>query len=384
MLRELMKNHHVTYLALCQETLDAAVKKRASEYSHEQKWVPWRETPKGTPRFFLELGSNLISPLPYVIQKYRSAAMTSAIRRLVSTERFDIVVCDFLSPAVNLVTLRPRPPVKMLLFQHNVESQIWERMRDTANGPIRRVYFAEQWRRMLRFEREAASWFDGVIGVSEEDCKMMREKLGLGNVLGSVPTGVDADFFHPTTVAKTPHSMVFLGSMDWMPNIDAVVYFADAIFPLIKNSVPEATLTIVGRNPPERVRELAKNDPAVRVTGTVDDVRPFVAAAEAVVVPLRVGGGTRIKIFEAMAAGVPVVSTTIGAEGLPVKHDEHILLADNPDSFSDCTARLLRNAELRKKIGANGQKLVREQFSWESATKVFENYCRKLQKPHRF
>jgi glycosyltransferase involved in cell wall biosynthesis len=251
-------------------------------------------------------------------------------------------------------------------------------MRDTARGKMARAYFGGQWRRMLHFERTAAAGFDGVIGVSDEDCKIMRDELGLKNVLGSVPTGVDADFFQAGTVPKKPRSVVFLGSMDWMPNIDAVVYFVEAIFPEIKKNAPDVSFTIVGRNPPGSIRSLAEKDPAIRVTGTVPDVRAYVAEAEVVVVPLRVGGGTRIKIFEAMAAGIPVVSTAIGAEGLPVRHGEEVLLADTPGAFADAVVRLLREPPLREKIGRNGLDLVHEKFGWAPVVKVFENYCSKL------
>ena len=379
MLRELKKRHRVTYLALRPESVSESVLAAATEYCHTAKWIPWRETAKCSPAFFAELGLNLLaSPLPYVIQKYRSAGMQTAIERLDREEWFDVIICDFLSPAVNLMPVRDRLRARTLLFQHNVESLIWQRMRDTADGFPRRYYFGVQWKRMLRFEGRAAECFDGVAGVSDEDCRLMRELFGLKNVLGSVPTGVDSDFFQDAGAVPDPGSIVFLGSMDWMPNIDAVTYFADSIFPQIRQSAPGATFTIVGRNPVEKVRALEKEGAAIHVTGTVADVRPYVASAAVVVVPLRVGGGTRIKIFEAMAAGAPVVSTAIGAEGLPVRHGEEILFADDPVGFAECVSRLLQQPELREKIGAAGRELVRREFGWEPATKVFENYCHKL------
>lgn len=379
MLRELMKSNFVTYLSLCEESIPEAIRQKACEYSHEQVWIPWRETPKGSPAFFWELGVNLLaSGLPYVIDKYRSKAMTAAIGRLAGTGRYDIVVCDFLTPTVHLMGLGKALPAKTLLFQHNVESQIWKRLSDNARGLVGKAYFKEQWRRMAAFERDRCAAFDGVVGVSEEDCRHMREVFGLGNVMGSVPTGVDVAYFQGATAAKKPGSIVFLGSMDWMANIDGVAWFAEQMFPSIKARIPGACLSVVGRNPTARVRELAKGDPAIEVTGTVEDVRPYVAAAEVVVVPLRVGSGTRIKIFEAMAAGIPVVSTRIGAEGLPVEHGRDILLADEPADFISCVERLLRDPQLRARIGASGLELVRANFGWEPVTKVFENYCAKL------
>ena len=166
--------------------------------------------------------------------------------------------------------------------------------------------------------------------------------------------------------------------MDWMPNIDAVQFFADEVWPSVKQQFPDASFTIVGRNPPPKVRELERRLSGVGVTGTVDDVRPFLAEAAVMVVPLRVGGGTRIKIFEGMATGIPVISTRIGAEGLPVTHGENILLADSAREFTAQIADLFDQAERAVRIGTNGRTMVQARFGWEAVTKVFEKYCLKI------
>jgi glycosyltransferase involved in cell wall biosynthesis len=203
----------------------------------------------------------------------------------------------------------------------------------------------------------------------------LRDELVLKNVLGAVPTGVDVAHFSAVKPARKPRSLVFLGSMDWMPNIDSVHFFVAEIFPLLKAKFPETKFTIVGRNPPQSVRDLAARDANICVTGTVDDVRPFVAESEVMIVPLRIGGGTRIKIYEGMASAIPVVSTRIGAEGLPVSHGEQILLADSPEDFAREIGRLFEQPQLRECIGQNGFEFVRDNFGWESVTKIFEDYC---------
>jgi len=377
MLRELQRRHHVTYLALCPPDTGGTVKQSAREYSQAQIWIPWRETKKMSPAFFAGLARNqFLSRLPYVIQKYQSPAMAAVIREADQAGKFDLIICDFLTPAVNLLPGPGRPATPTLLFQHNVESLIWQRTFETARGTLKRAYLRGQWRRMVAYEREACSRVNSVVAVSGEDCRLLRAELGLANILGSVPTGVDTEFFQPSSRQPQPCSLVFLGSMDWMPNIDGVMFFTEEIFPLVKQTLPGVTLTIVGRNPPARVRELAGRDPAIKVTGTVDDVRPHLAAAEAMIVPLRVGGGTRIKIFEAMATGIPVIATRIGAEGLPVNHGEHVLLADAPADFARETVALLTQPEQRQRIGQAGLRLVREQFGWAAVNEVFEGYCR--------
>jgi len=371
-LKELKKKHQVHFLALLPQGHDTKDLVRACEYSHTQEWVPWVETPKRFPYLHADLFRNLVgSSLPYVIDKYRSDNMVRAIENASNPDRCDIMVCDFVTPAVNMTGKRRVPSI---LFQHNVESMVWKRMADTCLG-IRRYYFRDQWRRLRNFEIKACSGFDGVVAVSDEDASVFRNEFGLTNVLGSVPTGVDVDFFDYVCVERIPSSIVFLGSMDWMPNIDAVIWFAESVFPSIKKKFPEATFTIVGRNPTQAVRSLSERDSSIRVTGTVDDVRPYLSQAELMVVPLKAGGGTRIKIFEAMATGIPVVSTRIGAEGLSVTHDKEILLADTPEEILVAVERLFHSVELRQKIGRAGMELVRMRFGWAASVDIFEQYC---------
>ena len=376
MLRALTRQNKVTYLSLCPPEISDDVRKSAAEYCHRAAWIPWREARKGSAAFFSQLAANqLASRLPFVIQKYRSPKMALAIHELDQLGTLDLIICDFLTPSVNLIW--PGRPLKTptLLFQHNVESLIWKRMHATAAG-LKRAYLRGQWQRMRKFEFESSARFDGVVAVSDEDAAIMRKDYALKNVLGAVPTGVDCEFFAESKWPRQEHSLVFLGSMDWMPNIDAVEFFTGEIWPAVKKKFPHATCTIVGRNPPAKVKELERRIPGVRVTGTVDDVRPFLAAAAAMIVPLRVGGGTRIKIFEGMATGIPVVSTRIGAEGLPVKHGENILLADTPVDFAAQIAALFDAPAKAVCIGASGRTLVREKFGWESVNRIFEDYCR--------
>jgi glycosyltransferase involved in cell wall biosynthesis len=372
MARELARRHHITYLALCPPDTTAEIKSQASDYSAERIWLPWHEARKGSPRFFTELLGNAFSALPYTVQKYASADMAAAIAR--HAPAHDLIVCDFLTPAVNWLRAGP-PATPALLFQHNVEALIWRRLADNATG-VKKIYFESQWRRLWKFERDACARFRSVVGVSDEDCELMRREYSLANVAGSVPTGVDTDYFQPPSAPRTPRELVFLGSMDWMPNVDGIVWFAEEIWPVLKSRCPGVTLAIVGRRPTAKVRELAARDPAIRVTGTVPDVRPHLATATAMIVPLRVGGGTRIKIYEGMATGIPVVSTRIGAEGLAVRDGEHIALADAPADFADATARVLEEPATAERIGTGGLRLVREQFSWGKVTDVFERHCR--------
>ena len=160
--------------------------------------------------------------------------------------------------------------------------------------------------------------------------------------------------------------------MDWMPNEDAITYFATQVLPLIKKEIPQVTLTVVGRKPTRKVLALASSNSTIRVTGGVDDIRPYVHKASVYVVPLRIGGGTRIKIFEAMSMSKPVVSTTVGAEGLPVVHGKNILLADTPESFATGTVELLKHPQTRHLMGQAARALVESRYGWSTVADIFE------------
>ena len=179
----------------------------------------------------------------------------------------------------------------------------------------------------------------------------------------------------PCPWRKLANSLVFTGSMDWLPNEDAILYFVDAILPLIKQQCPEVSLEVVGRSPSRKLQALAEAEKSIRLTGWVEDIRPFVARSSVCIVPLRIGGGTRLKIFEAMAMNKAVVSTSVGAEGLPVRPGENILLADAPQDFADSVVSLLRDPNQRRRLGTAARALVQESYGWP---RVAENFARTL------
>lgn len=360
--------HDVTML--CFRTADDRPEdvERMRACCSELESIEWTETAKFTPQFFAELAASLGSALPYTVRKYRNAEMRRRIRARLASSMYDLLLCDFLQPSVNCIDEPFRPKV---LFQHNVEAVIQARQARYAANPLARAYLRLEAAKLSRFERRASQVFDGCIMVSDEDCRTMRTLYGAVNAV-PVPTGVDLDYFQPAADAPDPE-IVFVGSMDWLPNQDAVAYFVAEILPRIRRVVP-ATFTIVGRNPPDAVREYAKSL-NIRVTGTVPDVRPFVARAQVVVVPLRIGGGTRIKIFEAMAMNKAIVSTSVGAEGLPVTDHHDILLADSPSDFAARVIELLQEPEARRCIAAAGRRLVSSRFTWDAATQRFSDIC---------
>jgi sugar transferase (PEP-CTERM/EpsH1 system associated) len=368
MLRALKRRHRVTYLTLDNGAAAPDAIERPQENCHELIRVPFDEAPRGAPRFWLELLGNFVSPLPYAVANYRSWRIAAEITTAVSDRGIDVVVCDFLAPSQNVPVGLPCPTV---LFQHNVEAAIWRRHADVRVNPLSRAYFREQWRRMERFERQECRRFDRVVAVSRADADTIEREYGVPHV-PDVPTGVDTDYFRPSgQFAPDPRNLVFTGSMDWLPNEDGITWFVKDVLPRIHASMPDTTLTIVGRNPPPSILALAEGDRRLIVTGSVPDVRPFMEQAAVFVVPLRVGGGTRLKIFEALAMEKPLVSTTIGAEGLPIRDGAHFVIADRADGFADAVIGLLADAPRASRLARCGAELVRSEFGWDRVAEIF-------------
>ena len=333
--------------------------------------VPWKEAKKYTFKFYLKILRSLFSHYPFTVLNDYSTDVEAALRHLTSENHFDLLVCDFLQPSLNFRRLNGAPT---LLFEHNIESVIPRRHFETSPNPIAKIFWWLQWRRMERYEREMCQRFTGTVTVSETDKSLLEEKFGARNVL-SIPTGVDTDYFSPSEQTELNNSLVFTGSMDWLPNEDAILFFARDILPRIRKQIPVVKLTVVGRNPSGGLLNKVKKYPEIEVTGWVNDVRPFIARHSLYVIPLRIGGGTRIKVYEAMAMGKAVVSTHMGVEGLPVRNGENVLLSDGPEEFADAVVGLLKNAERRKRMEINARSFVETNFSWEKVAQVFSNGC---------
>jgi glycosyltransferase involved in cell wall biosynthesis len=371
MLRHLAAHHTVTYVTLDDGTAAPDAMDRAGEYAARVVRIPFAPPSKRSPAFVAALLGNLPSALPYAIARYRSPAMREAIRE--ATQGADLVVCDFLTPAINLPDHLAAPT---LLFQHNVEAMIWERHAEVARDPLRRTYMHSQFRRMAAFERAACRRVDHVVAVSPQDAQVMTTRYGPLSV-GSVPTGTDIDFFAPQGRGPSrANHLVFTGSMDWMPNADAIEWFLRSILPRIRRTLPEVTVSIVGRSPSDALRREAGAAGGVEVTGRVDDVRPLLEAGSVFIVPMRVGGGTRLKIFEAMAMGLPVISTAVGAEGLPLTDGRDIVLRDDAESFAAAVVTMLGEGAYRETVARAGQQLVRERFGWSGVAEAFLAECR--------
>jgi sugar transferase (PEP-CTERM/EpsH1 system associated) len=371
-LRELARQHLVTFFSFY-ATHDHDAHPALKSIFDQVICVPLLLPKPKSSGEMVDYGVRMLSSEPYGISKYCRPEVRRRLQALLKQETYDVILCDFVFAAGVIPWNLPTPKV---LFTHNVEATIWRRHYEVATNPIWKAISWREWRKMEAAELRYLRLADGVLTVSETDRDAFApfvdpEKLTV------IPTGVDVDYFQPMSVEETPNSLVFTGSMDWLPNEDAILYFADAILPLLKARCPEIiSLEVVGRSPSRKLQALAETEKHIRLTGWVEDIRPFVARGSICIVPLRIGGGTRLKIFEAMAMGKAVVSTSIGAEGLPVQSGENILLADTPQDFTDAVLWLLRNPNERKRLGAAARRLVQEKYSWQ---KVAEQFAETLQ-----
>lgn len=332
--------------------------------------VPQRQLDRGSWRYLSKVALNLASPFPFAVAKDYCPALTRQVQRLVTEQSFDVLVCDFLHASINLNGLLRLPVV---LFQHNVEAEILRRCYLQQRHWTGKLFWRYQWEKMKHYEGRVSRSVDHCIAVSETDKATFQLDYGMRNV-STVETGVDLDYFLNQTAERLPNRLVFTGSMDWGPNEDAMLWFVDEIFPRITKAVPEVSLTIVGRRPSQKVRRLGLNS-RIEVTGRVEDVRPYLWSGSVFIVPLRIGGGTRIKIFEAMASGIPVVSTPVGAEGLQVSHDDHLLLAENSEGFSSAVLRLLKDPVRASQMAADARSFVAARYDWDIVSRQFAAIC---------
>ena len=297
---------------------------------------------------------------------YLYPEVRGTLSALIDANRFDAIICDFIYPTGIINWNLPCPKI---LFTHNVEALVWKRQAQVTQDLWRRVACRLEYLALTRAEKHYARLADCVLTVSEDDRTFFAQYVHPQRI-AVIPTGVDGDYFRPSGGPEEPDSMVFTGSMDWLPNEDGVQYFVERVLPLIRRELPGTHFWAVGRRPSPALCALASE--TVHVTGTVNDVRPYLDRGALCVVPLRSGSGTRIKIFEAMAMGKAVVSTTRGAEGLPVTHGENIILADSAEEFARSAVRLLRDARLRRELGRTAREMVERKYSWAAAAEHFD------------
>lgn len=314
---------------------------------------------------------SVASSRPFASREVYSGEMQQAIDELCARGRFDAVqlegslLCEFHFPA----------GVKVILDEHNIEYEVFQRMCEGERSAVRRAFHRLEHRRFRRFEQRAWQAVDGCVVTSEREAPVVRS-ISPATPTVVVPNGVDVDEFTPSRIACEPNTMVFNGTLEYRPNVDAAQYLVDEIWPLVRERCPNAGLTIVGRAPSAVARRLRR--PGVQVTGEVPDVRSYLHRAAVVAVPIRMGGGTRLKVVEGLAMGKAMVSTTLGCEGIAVRDGEHLLIADEPHAFAGRVLDLFESPARRRGLGAAGRRLAEAEYTWALAGERLEELYRQV------
>jgi glycosyltransferase involved in cell wall biosynthesis len=308
---------------------------------------------------------------PYYCRDVHSLDMQRAIDELCSAERFDIIqvetsfLCGFRFPR----------GTRLVIDEHNIESEVFRRMCEGERSMARRAFNRVEYLRCRRFERASWKQADACVVTSDRELPTVRA-FAPDTPVATVPNSVDLTYFAPSRVTPDPHTVVFNGILTYRPNVDAVRYLIDDIWPLVRARHPDAKLTLIGRSEGVDTREMMK--PGVEVLGEVPDIRPYVQRATVVAVPVRIGGGTRLKVVEGLAMGKPIVSTSLGCEGLAVRDGEHLLIADDPAAFASRIVEVFEDPSRTEELGRAGRRLVEARYSWDLAGERLEALYRQL------
>jgi sugar transferase (PEP-CTERM/EpsH1 system associated) len=365
-LKQLALKNHVCLLCFSFEATDPLYRQFLQELGIEVAFVP---VPPSS--LIQKINAVIFNALPFSILKYHTAQMRQSIQELLTRQHFDAIHIDHLHMAVYKDCFKDIP---CFLDEHNVEYKILERCANVEHSWIKKCLYRDQSGKMKTFESQKIKEFKGVFACSVDDQQLFNNLASGAQTVHVIPNGVDTEYFTGSALKEPQEdAMVFTGSMDWLPNDDAISYFCQEILPLVWQKNSALKLYVVGKNPSSVVKNLAHKDGRVIVTGRVDDVRPFVGRSKIFIVPLRIGGGTRLKILEAMAMGKAVVSTTIGAEGIECKDGVNIALADNPDNFAQKIIALCLNPTLAATMGHEGRQLVCQKYDWAIVGKILTN-----------
>jgi glycosyltransferase involved in cell wall biosynthesis len=308
----------------------------------------------------------LFSRAPLPVVKYRTAGMRAKMRKLMQTHQYDLVHLDMLHLA-DYMDLCGNTPVA--LIEHNVEHVILDRRADNETRPLHRAYLRYQAAKLKSYEGRACQRAQHVVAVSELDAQQLRD-LGPGARVTSVPNGVDTEYFRTSQTPRKPTSLVFVGGFTWFPNLDAITYFCEDILPKLLKTIPDIQLTVIGKQPDTPVAQEIAKHPNVTLAGLVEDIRPDVDAAAAYIVPLRIGGGTRLKILDALSMSKAIISTSVGCEGLDVEDGKTIVIADTPDAFVQAIVKVLADPAWADTIGQQGRQLVESRYDWAAVAKT--------------
>lgn len=361
----LARRHHITYIARCNSQAEGDA---AAAYLRDHGIHPIMvEAPlpsKAGAAFYGRLAGNMISTEPYSVQSHRCEAMRSAVAAHAARQNVDLWQVEWFGYLYCVDGL----PGPVVLQAHNIEALIWQRYAETEANALKRVYVREQWRKMLASEQRSFANVSRIVAVSAQDEAMGRRLYG-DYPFVCIDNGVDTAYFADQKADPASHQTLFLGALDWRPNQDAIDILLGEIYPAVRARIPQATLAIVGRSPPSRLVERARAMAGVSLHANVPDVRPYMAQSAMMAVPLRIGGGSRLKIIEALAAHLPVVSTSVGAEGLKLVPGRDYDLADGPAEMANA---IVARLEHPRPVSQATWSTITSNYDWSILAKRLE------------
>jgi glycosyltransferase involved in cell wall biosynthesis len=359
----LAQRHRITYLARSNgdpgETIHAA--EFLADHGIEPILVDDPLPPKSGAAFYARLAANVFSPMPYSAQTHDTPRMREAVARYAADNSVDLWQFEW-TPYV--AALRHRPDARKLVVAHNVDSTIWQRSYETEKNPLKRWFVRQQWQKFARYERRVFAEATRVVAVSEEDAARVRDCFGCERV-DVVENGVDREQFEGVTPRHDSRRILFLGALDWRPNLDAIRMLLDGIYPAVCREEPGVQLDIVGRNPPAWLEVRTRQRDGITLYADVPDVRPYLARSGMLAVPLRIGGGSRLKILEALACGLPVVSTRVGAEGLRLVAGKHLTVVPDAEAMAAALVDCIRHPSRAAAAAAAGRAYVLAEYDWD-------------------
>ncbi|WP_425601320.1 glycosyltransferase family 4 protein [Bradyrhizobium ontarionense] len=379
LMTQLARHHDLTAVMLADDTFDLDECRRAMQaYCRDVVLVRNSSGRDGLAKRLLQLRS-LVSTRSFDRLRVALPELQEVLDRVLRARRFDLVNLEF--PYLGHGKFRQAPagekPPWLIVDSHEIAYDLARQFADTGASLGRRLYAGANWRKLRREELAAYRDADGVYLCSTDDEKRLHDDVP-GARTAVIPNAADVDFYQPRSTDPAPdgRTIVYFGLLSTVPNIDAVTHFIQDIWPRIAEHNPDARCKIIGGRPPPSLQALA--GPRVELTGFVPDLRPHLASAAAVVVPLRLGGGTRLKIVEAMAMGKAIVSTGLGAEGIEAVPGRDILIENEPAAFADATNRLLAEPDLAARIGAAARQVAVEKYAWSAAAQALETFYRQI------
>ena len=366
LIREISKYNKVHLLAFVHPEIFSSPEKVIESRNELEKYCASVEyfslwPKKSVVHKYIAFAGGFFYPYPFSVLAHRSSAYARRIDELVNQQSVDLIHYDTIGLAPYLAHHMNVPSV---LTHHNIESQLMARRAKHESTFFRRFYIGLQARRLRKYEITQSPLFHSNLMMSTTDELALKEMAPDART-HVIPNGVDLDYFKPQP-ADHDAALIYTGGMNMFANMDAVLHLINDIFPIIKESVPNVKFYAIGQAPPDQLTEMGKNDPSIVVTGYVEDVRPFVARAAVYVVPLRVGGGTRLKVLDALAQAKAIVSTSIGCDG------KNIYIEDTNEGFAGKVIKLLRDETERKRLGSAARALAKEQYSWSEIGKQLQ------------